>query len=37
MLPYTLFMLVSWITLFLVWVFVLGMPVGPETTTYYTP
>jgi aminobenzoyl-glutamate transport protein len=37
MLPYTLFMIVSWITLFLVWVFVLGMPVGPETTIYYTP
>jgi aminobenzoyl-glutamate transport protein len=37
MLPYTLFFLVGWITLFLVWVFVLGMPVGPETSTYYTP
>jgi aminobenzoyl-glutamate transport protein len=37
MLPYTLFFLVSWTALFLVWVFVLGLPVGPETTTYYTP
>jgi aminobenzoyl-glutamate transport protein len=37
MLPYTIFLLTSWITLFLVWVFVLGMPVGPETSTYYTP
>jgi aminobenzoyl-glutamate transport protein len=37
MLPYTLFFLVSWVALFLIWVFVLGMPVGPETTTYYVP
>lgn len=37
MLPYTLFFMVGWVTLFLVWVFVLGMPVGPETSTYYTP
>jgi aminobenzoyl-glutamate transport protein len=37
MLPYTIFFLVGWITLFLTWVFVLGMPVGPETTTYYLP
>jgi aminobenzoyl-glutamate transport protein len=37
MLPYTLFFLAGWITLFLVWVFVLGFPVGPETTIYYTP
>lgn len=37
MLPYTLFLLTSWIALFLVWVFVLGLPVGPETNTYYRP
>jgi aminobenzoyl-glutamate transport protein len=37
MLPYTLFFLVGWVILFLVWVFVLNMPVGPETSTYYTP
>jgi aminobenzoyl-glutamate transport protein len=37
MLPYTLFFLVSWTALFLIWVFVLGMPVGPETSTYYVP
>jgi aminobenzoyl-glutamate transport protein len=37
MLPYTLFFIISWTVLFLVWVFVLGLPVGPETTTYYTP
>jgi aminobenzoyl-glutamate transport protein len=35
MLPYTLFFLVGWITLFFIWVFVLGMPVGPGTPTYY--
>ncbi|CAN5864319.1 AbgT family transporter [soil metagenome] len=37
MLPYTLFFIVSWTALFLVWVFVLNLPVGPETSTYYTP
>jgi aminobenzoyl-glutamate transport protein len=37
MLPYTLFFLVSWTALFMVWVFVLGQPVGPETSTYYAP
>jgi aminobenzoyl-glutamate transport protein len=37
MLPYTLFFLVGWIILFLTWVFVLDMPVGPETSTYYIP
>jgi aminobenzoyl-glutamate transport protein len=37
MLPYTLFFITSWTALFLIWVFVLGMPVGPETSTYYAP
>jgi aminobenzoyl-glutamate transport protein len=37
MLPYTLFFIVGWTILFLVWVFVLGLPVGPETSTYYVP
>ncbi|MEM9664346.1 MAG: AbgT family transporter [Bacteroidota bacterium] len=37
MLPYTILFLVGWITLFYVWVFVLGLPVGPEAPTYYTP
>jgi aminobenzoyl-glutamate transport protein len=37
MLPYTLFFIVGWTTLFLVWVFVLDLPVGPGTTTYYRP
>ncbi|MEM0961093.1 MAG: AbgT family transporter [Bacteroidota bacterium] len=37
MLPYTIFFLVGWITLFYVWVFLLGLPVGPEAPTLYTP
>jgi aminobenzoyl-glutamate transport protein len=37
MLPYSLFFMITWITMFLIWVFVLGWPVGPETSTYYTP
>ncbi len=35
MLPYTMVFVVGWTILFYVWVFVLGMPVGPETPTYY--
>ncbi|MEM6784145.1 MAG: AbgT family transporter [Bacteroidota bacterium] len=37
MLPYSICFLVGWIILFYVWVFLLGMPVGPEAPTYYTP
>jgi aminobenzoyl-glutamate transport protein len=37
MLPYSLLFLVGWIVLFYVWVFVLGLPVGPEAPTYYAP
>ncbi|MEM1055860.1 MAG: AbgT family transporter [Bacteroidota bacterium] len=37
MLPYTIFFLIGWILLFYVWVFGLGMPVGPEAPTFYTP
>ena len=37
MLPYTIFFLIGWIALFYVWVFVLGLPVGPEAPTYYVP
>jgi aminobenzoyl-glutamate transport protein len=37
MLPYTLFFLAGWTVLFYLWVFVFGMPVGPETPTYFTP
>lgn len=37
MLPYSILFLLGWIVLFYVWVFVLGMPVGPEAPTFYTP
>lgn len=36
MLPYSVLFLVFWIALFFVWVFVLGLPVGPAAPTYYT-
>ena len=36
MLPYSIFFLIGWSVLFFVWVFVLNMPVGPGTATYYT-
>ena len=35
MLPYSMFFLLGWSILFFVWVFVLGMPVGPGAATYY--
>ncbi|MFL1732435.1 AbgT family transporter [Moraxella oculi] len=37
MIPYSLIFLVGWTALFCIWVFVLGLPVGPGTATYYTP
>jgi aminobenzoyl-glutamate transport protein len=37
MLPYTIFFLIGWIALFYLWVFGLGMPVGPDAPTYYIP
>lgn len=37
MIPYSLIFLVGWTTLFCIWVFVLGLPVGPGSATYYTP
>jgi len=37
MLPYSLIFFVGWVVLFYLWVFVLGMPVGPGAPTYYTP
>ncbi len=37
MLPYTLAFLSGWVVLFYLWVFVFGLPVGPEAPTYYTP
>ncbi len=36
MLPYTVFFMFIWTILFYVWVFVLGMPVGPNSATYYS-
>jgi len=37
MIPYSIAFLVSWILLFYLWVFGLGLPVGPGTPTYYSP
>lgn len=36
MLPYSVAFLVLWSAFFFVWVFVLGLPVGPSTPTYYS-
>ena len=35
MLPYSLLFLLGWIIFFYVWVFALGLPVGPGAPTYY--
>jgi aminobenzoyl-glutamate transport protein len=35
MLPYSIFFFIGWIILFYLWVFGLGLPVGPEAPTYY--
>ena len=37
MLPYTLAFLLGWMVLFYVWVFALGLPVGPGALTHFTP
>lgn len=37
MLPYALYLIVIWIAAFYLWVFGLGIPVGPGTEIYYTP
>ncbi len=37
MIPYSIFYLVGWVILFYLWVFGLGLPVGPGTPTYYAP
>jgi aminobenzoyl-glutamate transport protein len=37
MLPYTIVFLIGWTILFYVWVFALGLPVGPDAPTYYIP
>lgn len=35
MLPYSMVFIAGWTLLFYVWVFLLGMPVGPGAATYY--
>jgi aminobenzoyl-glutamate transport protein len=37
MLPYSIFYFIFWVALFFIWVFGLGLPVGPGSPTYYTP
>lgn len=37
MLPYSITFLIGWSLLFYVWVFLLGLPVGPGAATYYSP
>jgi aminobenzoyl-glutamate transport protein len=37
MLPYSVALITLWTAFFFLWVFALGLPVGPATPTYYTP
>ncbi|MGL4473204.1 MAG: AbgT family transporter [Shewanella sp.] len=37
MLPYTIIFFIGWVSFFFLWVFVLGIPVGPGAATYYVP
>ncbi|SDZ87287.1 AbgT family transporter [Microbulbifer marinus] len=37
MIPYSIFFFIGWTALFFIWVFALGMPVGPGAATYYSP
>jgi len=37
MLPYSVALLVCWTAFFFLWVFVLGLPVGPASPTYFVP
>lgn len=37
MLPYTIVFLIAWSLFFFIWVFALGLPVGPGSPTYYMP
>ena len=37
MLPYSVALIVCWTAFFFLWVFVLGLPVGPASPTYYSP
>lgn len=36
MLPYSFIFITCWSIFFYIWVFILGLPVGPNTTTHYT-
>jgi aminobenzoyl-glutamate transport protein len=36
MLPYSMIFLLGWICLFYLWVFVFGLPVGPDSPIYYS-
>lgn len=36
MLPYSIIFLIGWTILFCIWVFVLGLPVGPGSETFYS-
>lgn len=37
MLPYSVVFFVGWVVLFYIWVFALGLPVGPGSPTYFQP
>ena len=37
MLPYSVALMVCWVAFFFLWVFGLGLPVGPATPTYFSP
>jgi aminobenzoyl-glutamate transport protein len=37
MLPYSVALLVCWTAFFFLWVFALGLPVGPASPTYFSP
>jgi aminobenzoyl-glutamate transport protein len=37
MLPYSVMFFIGWMALFYIWVFGLGLPVGPGSPTYYVP
>jgi len=37
MLPYSVAFIICWSLFFFVWTFMLGLPVGPASPTYYTP
>ena len=36
MIPYSITYLIGWVSLFYIWVFALGLPVGPGSPTFYT-